>query len=362
MNGIPLVAGSKAPAVADDKEHLPISAEVMTLCQRCSVHLGRLRNPHHIQHGRRNIAQTAVPQCNRAAVGGIHQNKGHQIGGMRAVGLSGCGIQLFDVAVVGSHRHHIALGQRIVYHHVQIVTDVPAGLQLGGGVLGVADDVAVGKIGHDKIILSQRFHHPVCHGWQAQLRLLVKVNALGGRDAHVVLAGERGVFAAVEEKGHMGILFAFGAVELALPRLAEHLCQRLDHMGGGKRNGQILELVMVHGHDDKIQILQQITLHPIKIRIGKQLRQLDFPFSPAAAEHGGIPVADLSHGSAIFHQDHRFQMVIIQPCLICFFHGPRQLGAAALGFGHRKYLLIRLCGVPNRIPHAAWHVGLLVSL
>ena len=38
------------------------------------------------------------------------------------------------------------------------------------------------------------------------------------------------VLAAVEEKGHMGILLALRAVELILPRLAEDLSQRLHHI------------------------------------------------------------------------------------------------------------------------------------
>ena len=204
----------------------------------------------------------------------------------------------------------------------------------------MADDVAVGEVGHHEIVFAQSAHDLIRHGRQAQLRLLVKVNALGRRHAHVILAGEGRVLAAVEEKGHMGILLALRAVELILPRLAEDLSQRLHHMRRRKGDGQILEFVMIHGHDDEIQILQLVPLHLVEVRIGEQLRQLDLPLTAAAAEHGGIAVSDLAHRLAILHQDHGFQMVVILPRLIRFFHGPRQLCAAALGFRHKKYLLM----------------------
>ena len=138
----------------------------------------------------------------------------------------------------------------------------------------------------------------------------------------------------------MGILLALRAVELILPRLAEDLSQRLHHMRRRKGDGQILEFVMIHGHDDEIQILQLVPLHLVEVRIGEQLRQLDLPLTAAAAEHGGIAVSDLAHRLAILHQDHGFQMVVFLPRLIRFFHGPRQLCAAALGFRHKKYLLM----------------------
>ncbi len=75
-------------------------------------------------------------------------------------------------------------------HHIQIVTDMLAGFQLGSGIQGVADHVAVGEVGHHEIVFAQSAHDLIRHGRQAQLRLLVKVNALGRRHAHVILAGK----------------------------------------------------------------------------------------------------------------------------------------------------------------------------
>ena len=340
MDRIAVIAGTETPTIADDEQHLPVLAEIVSLRQRSAGHLRRLGDTHDVQHRRRHVTQTAVPQGNGAAVGGVHQNERHQIGGVGAVGLACGGVQLFNVAVVRGDGHHIALGQRVMHHHIQIVADMLAGFQLGGGIQGVADHVAVGEVGHHEIVFAQSAHDLIRHGRQAQLRLLVKVNALGGRHAHVILAGEGRVLAAVEEKGHMGILLALRAVELILPRLAEDLSQRLHHMRRRKGDGQILELIMIHGHDDEIQILQLVPLHLVEVRIGEQLRQLDLPLTAAAAEHGGIAVSDLAHRLAVLHQDHGFQMVVILPRLIRFFHGPRQLCAAALGFRHKKYLLM----------------------
>ena len=340
MDRVAVIAGAETPTIADDEQHLPVLAEIVSLRQRSAGHLRRLGDTHDVQHRRRHVTQTAVPQGNGAAVGGVHQNERHQIGGVGAVGLACGGVQLFNVAVVRGDGHHIALGQRVMDHHIQIVTDMLAGFQLGGGIQGVADHVAVGEVGHHEIVFAQSAHDLIRHGRQAQLRLLVKVNALGRRHAHVILAGEGRVLAAVEEKGHMGILLALRAVELILPRLAEDLSQRLHHMRRRKGDGQILELIMIHGHDDEIQILQLVPLHLVEVRIGEQLRQLDLPLTAAAAEHGGIAVSDLAYRLAVLHQDHGFQMVVILPRLIRFFHGPRQLCAAALGFRHKKYLLM----------------------
>ena len=58
-----------------------------------------------------------------------------------------------------------------------------AGLQLSGGVLGVTDDVAVGEVGDDEVILAQGIGQGVGDLGQGQLRLLVEVDALGGGDA-----------------------------------------------------------------------------------------------------------------------------------------------------------------------------------
>ena len=340
MDRVAVIAGAETPTIADDEQHLPVLAEIVSLRQRSAGHLRRLGDAHDIQHRRRHVTQTAVPQGNGAAVGGVHQNERHQIGGVGAVGLACGGVQLFNVAVVRGDGHHIALGQRVMDHHIQIVTDMLAGFQLGGGIQGVADHIAVGEVGHYEIVFTQSAHDLIRYGRQAQLRLLVKVNALGGRHAHVILAGEGRVLAAVEEKGHVGILLALRAVELILPRLAEDLSQRLHHMRRRKGDGQILELIMIHGHDDEIQILQLVPLYLVEVRIGEQLRQLDLPLTAAAAEHGGIAVSDLAHRLTVLHQDHGFQMVVILPRLIRFFHGPRQLCAAALGFRHKKYLLM----------------------
>ena len=254
---------------------------------------------------------------------------------MGAVGLTGGGVQLFDVAVVGGNGHHIALGQCVVDDLVQILADIAAGLNLGGGVLGVADDIAVGEVGDNEVILAQGVHDGVRHLGQGQLGLLVKVDTLGGGDAYVVLAGEGVVLTAVEEEGHVGEFLGLGTVELGFAGLGQDLGQGLHHLGGGEGDGQVLELVVVHGHDDKVQIVQLPALHLVEALLGEHLGQFDLPLAAAAAKDGGIAVSNLAHGLAVLHQDHGLQMIVILAQLVCFFDGLCQLGAAAFDIRHK---------------------------
>ena len=82
---------------------------------------------------------------------------------MGAVGLSRGGIELFDVAVVGGDGHHVALAQGVVHDLVQVLAHVAAGLDLGLGVLGMSNDVAVGKVGDHKVVFAQGVHDSVRH-------------------------------------------------------------------------------------------------------------------------------------------------------------------------------------------------------
>ena len=81
-----------------------------------------------------------------------------------------------------------------------------------------------------------------------------------------------------------------------------------------KGDGQILELIMIHGHDDEIQILQLVPLHLVEVRIGEQLRQLDLPLTPAAAEHHRVVIPDAADGNAALSQHHGLQMIVVLPC------------------------------------------------
>ena len=56
----------------------------------------------------------------------------------------------------------------------------------------------------------------------------------------------------------MGELLRLGAVELAFSGLGNHLGQRHFHVGGRKSDGQILEFLVVEGHDDgKIKVFKR---------------------------------------------------------------------------------------------------------
>ena len=138
----------------------------------------------------------------------------------------------------------------------------------------------------------------------------------------------------------MGKFFALGAVELGLSRLAQNLGQGLYHLGGRKGDGQVLELVVVHGHDDKVQIVELPALHLIKALFCEHLGEFDLPLTPAAAEDHGISVGNFADGFSVLHQNHGFQVVVILAQFIRFFDGLRQLCAAALHFRHIKSLPI----------------------
>ena len=339
MDGVAVVPGAQAPAVADDKEHLPALAPGLALTEGLAVHLGGLGDAQHVQHRGRYVPQGAVPQGNGALVGGVDHDEGHQVCGVGPVGLPGGGVELFNVSVVGGDGHHVALAQGVVDHFIQVLAHIAAGFDLGLRVGGVPDDVSVGEVGEHKVIFAQGVHHRVRHLGQGQLGLLVEVDALGRGDAHVVLPGEGVVLAAVEEEGHVGELLALGAVELGFARLAEDLGQGLHHLGGGEGDGQVLEFVVIHGHDDKVQVVELPALRLVEALLREHLGELDLPLAPAAAEDGGVAVGNLAHGLAVLHQDHGLQMIVVLAQLICFLDGLSQLSAAAFHVCHIKNLL-----------------------
>ena len=191
----------------------------MAFRQRAARHLRRLGDAHHVEDCGGHVAQRAVPQGDRRLLRRIQQQEGDQIGGVGAVRLAGGGVELFDVPVVSGDSHHIVLRQRGLYHGTQMAAHVAAGLQLGGGVLGVADHVAVGEVGDNEVVLPQRPGHGLRHLGQGQLRLLVEVDALGRGDTHIILTGEGTILAPVEEKGDMCEFFRLRTVELGLSGL-----------------------------------------------------------------------------------------------------------------------------------------------
>ena len=207
----------------------------------------------------------------------------------------------------------------------------------------MADDVAVCEVGDHEVVLAQSLGHFFHHLGQGQLRLLVKVDALGGGDAHVVLSGEGGVFPAVEEEGHVGELLRLGTVELTLAGLGEHLGQRLCHMGRRKSHRQVLKFVVIKGQNGKIEVVELVPGYGRKVRLGEKLRQLDFPLAPAAAEDHRISVLYAAYGGACFIHTHKGLHVVI--AFASGIGGPDCLGqlnaAPALLFHHSRILLTK---------------------
>ena len=328
IDAVAIVAGAVAPAVQDHEHHLLI-ADIGGLNQGAAGHLLGFLKTQHIQHGRCHIAQSAVPQLDCSALR-IQHNEGNQIGGVCHMGLALGIVQSLDVTVVGGNSDQIAMGAGILGNFAHIAADGCGSLQLGLRIGGVSHHIAVGEVGQDKVIACVHGTLDLFgHFRQAQLRLLIEGDALGRRNADVGLAGEGLVSAAVEEEGHMGVFLRLSAVELGQARLTDYLRQRHDDLFGCEGDGQILEFVVIHGHDDKFQILQICTVKLVKRRIGEGFGQFDLPLAAAAAENHMIAVLDLAYGRSVFIlQSHGLQMVVGLPLLICGLNGSCQSLAA----------------------------------
>ena len=202
----------------------------------------------------------------------------------------------------------------------------------------MADDVAVGEVGEDEVIaLVHGPLHLLRHLRQAQLRLLLEGNALGGGDPQVRLAGEGLVVAAVKEEGHVGILLRLGAVELPQARVADDLSQGLLDLLGSEGDGQVLELLVVHGHNDEVQVLHVVPPEVGEGRVHEGIGELDLPLASAAAEDHLVPVLDLAHGGPrLVHQGQGLQIVVGLAGLVGGLHGPGQ-GLAADVAVHRYF-------------------------
>ena len=128
----------------------------------------------------------------------------------------------------------------------------------------------------------------------------------------------------------MGELLRLGAVELAFSGLGNHLGQRHFHVGGRKSDGQILEFLVVEGHDGKIKVLKRTAGNLRETGVRKHIGQLDLPLTPAAAENHTVPVGDPAHGPAALRQNHRFQMIVVHSFGVGGSDGLRQESAAVL--------------------------------
>ena len=240
--------------------------------------------------------------------------------------------------MVGGDDHGIAALLGMLGHTGDVLADHMGRAELRLGIGRVSDDVAVGEVcQHEVIALVRRLHDPLGHLGQAQFRLLVKGNALGRRNADVRLAWEGLVFAAVEEERHMGILLALGTMELLQACLGDHLRQRLLHLFRRERDGQVLELLVIHGHDHEFQSGHVFPGKAAEIGIGERLGQLYLALAAAAAEHHAVAVLDLAHRCAVFvHAHHRLQKIIGLALTIGVLHCLRQRTSSAIAIAHHS--------------------------
>ena len=114
----------------------------------------------------------------------------------------------------------------------------------------------------------------------------------------------------------MGELLTFGAMELGFSGFTEDLGERPLDLGRREGDGQVLELIMVHGHDNEPEIFEPAAGDFIEIRLCKHFSQLDFPLAPAAAENHSVVIGNFTDRRIVFGQKHGFQMVIVLTQLI----------------------------------------------
>ncbi len=113
-------------------------------------------------------------------------------------------------------------------------------------ILRVTNHIAIGKVSHDQVVLLfdavQNLLGDLC---QTQFGQLIKWNTFWRWNAYIVLAGERLVVAAVEEKRDVRVFFRFGDAQLTQARATDDFAQGVLDPGGGKGHRQVLELFVV---------------------------------------------------------------------------------------------------------------------
>ncbi len=178
VDRVGLVRAAKAPAVQDQEQHPALSTPIVSRSEVLSIHRFRFRQVQGGEYRRSQVGQFPLPQCNRRRPGGIDQDEWHRVGRVRDVGGPFRGNQRFQVAVIRSDQGHVSGNSRRTHHLSQVMVNTGCTAQFGLVVGGVANDIPVGKVGHDQVeTLVDSPDHCVCHLGQAQLGYLVEGHA-----------------------------------------------------------------------------------------------------------------------------------------------------------------------------------------
>ena len=133
---------------------------------------------------------------------------------------------LFTVAVVRSQDDIVPLLLSLLHDLSKLSIDGADRLAGCLIVAGMPDHITIGEIDHDKIV---RFIHRRTYRFaylrRGHLRLEVIGLDIRTGDQHPALSLIRGLYTAVEEEGHMGILLRLCSMQLSQPCFGDHLCK-----------------------------------------------------------------------------------------------------------------------------------------
>ena len=315
---VAVILAADAPPVQDDQQHASPSAPVMGGREGGAVHGGRLIHSQGGENRWGHIRQFAVAQFHGRGGAGIDQNELHQVGGMRNMRRPIWIVHLLQIAMIGGDHHHVIVRKGRIHDLAEMGIHGFRAPDLGLVVRGVADDVAVGKVGHDEIIFLFNAEHNLFGDLgKAQLGNLLEGDILRGGNANILLTLERLVVPAVEEEGDMREFFRFSGVQLTQTRAADDFSQRIANPGRREGHRQVFEFFVIKRQDDKVEILERGPREAVEVGRGEGFGQLDLALPAAAAKDDGVAVLDATKRYIlIIHKHDRVERVVCLPLCI----------------------------------------------
>ena len=211
---------------------------------------------------------------------------------------------LFAIAMVGSDEGdapHLAGG----FHHLSHATIHRLHRQARSFVdAGMPDHIAVGEVEDDDIIVAafNPFHAGSSYFVGGHIRLHVIGSHLRRWDEHTILSGEHSFHAAIEEEGHMGILFRLCNAQLGQPQLGDVLPKDIFQCFTGVGHFHVGHTGIVTSGADELKGEKALfPLKSVKVRIHQGAGDLPCPIRTKVHENHGVIGLDLR----ILYTDHR---------------------------------------------------------
>ncbi len=168
------------------------------------------------QQGWRNVGEPAIRESGDPGRW-IDENERDRVGCMRGMRLSGLGIaHHLDVAMIGGDQQRTACALDRPRETPETKVDRLDRLDRRLEVAGMADHIGVGVVEDDDLEAAgrDRFEQPVGDFEGGHLGFQIVGRDLGRRDENALLAGERRLPSAVEEKSNMRVFFGLGDAQL----------------------------------------------------------------------------------------------------------------------------------------------------